>query len=581
MSTSDSQTVTPTVTEGNDAPPTRGRFATVLADLKMYRRAYLLTAIASFGGMIFGWDTGLIGGILTMDAFQHSFNLKEDSDDFANLQGNIVSVLQGGCFFGAAASFWMADVLGRKWSLIVADCIFLIGSAIQTACAINTTSLAQLYVGRFIGGFGVGAISAIVPTYIGENANKEIRGRCIGCMQLFNNTGIMLSYFVNYGMNLQISSPTSATKWRVPFALQMLPGVLLLAGMLFENESPRWLVEKNRLQEARRALSHVRAKPASDPAVMLELDEIVADFEGREKLSMFAQLKALLENKSIFYRGTLGIVLFFLQQWSGTNSINYYSPQIFKSIGLTGTDSGLFATGIYGVVKVVFTGLSLMVGIEQAGRKWSLIVGGLGQAFAMFYIGANQAVHPIADGATGNNLTGNNVFAIVCVYLYVIFFSFGWGPIPYILSSECSPNIVRSLTMALALMTQWLFNFVIAKITPIMLDNITYGTFLLFGACCLLMMVYAVVAVPETKGVPLERVHLLFDGGAGTGGRASGRGIVAGALWDTVPSRTRARKMKAMWAQEGEGTEGSADVKRVETVDAEAEVGGKKNADVS
>lgn len=117
-----------------------------------------------------------------MEAFQHSFGLDSKSPEFANLQGNIVSVLQAGCFFGALASFYVSDTFGRKWALIMADIIFLLGSIIQTTCAIGTTSLTQLYVGRVIGGFGVGLISAVVPTYIGENAPKEIRGRCIGCM---------------------------------------------------------------------------------------------------------------------------------------------------------------------------------------------------------------------------------------------------------------------------------------------------------------------------------------------------------------------------------------------------------------
>lgn len=117
-----------------------------------------------------------------MDAFQHSFKLNPKSPNFSNLQGNIVSVLQAGCFFGALSSFYISDTFGRKRALIIADLIFLLGSLVQTLCAIGTTSLTQLYVGRVIGGFGVGLISAVVPTYIGENAPKEIRGRCIGCM---------------------------------------------------------------------------------------------------------------------------------------------------------------------------------------------------------------------------------------------------------------------------------------------------------------------------------------------------------------------------------------------------------------
>ncbi|ORY17215.1 general substrate transporter [Clohesyomyces aquaticus] len=501
----------------------------VLQDIKTYRRAYILTAVASFGGMLFGWDTGLIGGVLTMDAFQHSFNLDKHSPGFSNLQGNIVSVLQAGCFFGALSSFYISDKFGRKTALIIADAIFLLGSLIQTLCAINTTSLAQLYVGRVIGGFGVGLISAVVPTYVGENANKEIRGRCIGCMQLFNVTGICLSFFVNYGINLQITSLSSA-KWRIPFALQMLPGALLLAGIFFQNESPRWLVEKNRLQDAAKALATVRSKSVEDPAVIQELDEIVMDFQGHEKLPLRAQLKAAGSSKRMFYQTSFAVILMFWQQWTGTNSINYYAPQIFSAIGLKGQSAGLFATGIYGVIKIVCTALGLMFATEQMGRKWSLLIGSAGQAFAMFYIGVNSAVNPTK---AGDSLSGTSIFAIVCVYLFVVFYSFGWGPIPFVLSSECSPNHVRSLVMAAALMTQWLFNFVIAKLTPIMLADITYGTFLLFGSCCLLMGVYAIFCVPETKNVPLESIHLLFEGD-----------IIKGCVRDLVPRHSRAKMLQ-------------------------------------
>ena len=209
------------------------------------------------------------------------------------------------------------------------------------------------------------------------------------------------------------------------------------------------------------------------------------------------------------------------------NSINYYSPQIFGSIGLTSTSAGLFATGIYGVVKVVCTMLSLAFATEQLGRKLSLIIGGAGQAFAMYGIGIQGAVAPRGFGPS-------SYFAVACVYLFVIFYSLGWGPIPFILSSECSPNHIRSLVLAVALMTQWLFNFVIAKITPIMLADITYGTYLLFGSCCVLMVLYTAVFVPETKKVPLESIHLLYEGQ-----------IVRGAMRDSFPSRARSKGLQA------------------------------------
>ncbi|KAI4744197.1 general substrate transporter [Aureobasidium sp. EXF-12298] len=500
----------------------------VWADIKQYRRAYILTAVTSFGGMLFGWDTGLIGGVLTMDSFKNSFDLNGDHAAYANLSGNIVSVLQAGCFIGAAASFWVSDTFGRKSALLYADIIFIIGSLLQTCSAIGNHSLAILYVGRVIGGIGVGLISAVVPTYIGENVNKEIRGRCIGTMQLFNVTGIMLSYFVNYGVTRSIST-TNDAQWRVPFALQMLPGVLLLIGIVSQNESPRWLVEKDRHEDALRALAHVRGRSQDDPIVTKELDEIITDFQSHERISLLGQLRTVCSDRKYFYRYTMAIILMMFQQWTGTNSINYYSPQIFKSIGL-GSSAGLFATGIYGVVKVVITALALALMTEQLGRKWSLIIGACGQAFAMFYIGINQAVNPVVEGAP---LNGNSIFAIISVYLFVVFYSVGWGPIPFILASETSPNHVRSLVMASALMCQWAFNCVIARITPVMLNSITYGTFLLFGVCCIIMAIYTVFCVPETKGVPLESMSLLFEGN-----------IIKGATYDTIPAYSRAKSLQ-------------------------------------
>lgn len=234
----------------------------------------------------------------------------------------------------------------------------------------------------------------------------------------------MLSYFVNYGMNFH--KGLGALQWRIPFALQMIPGVFLLVGIIFQNESPRWLVEKNRIEDARSALATVRGKLEDELSVIKELDEIVEDFQGHSELSLRQQLRAACESKQMFYRCSMGFTLMFWQQWTGTNSINYYSPQIFAAIGVNGTSAGLFATGIYGVVKVCFTALGLLFATEQLGRKWSLIIGAAGQAFAMFYIGIQNAVSPAVPGAS---LTGSSIFAIICVYLFVVFYSFGWSEI--------------------------------------------------------------------------------------------------------------------------------------------------------
>jgi SP family sugar:H+ symporter-like MFS transporter len=208
------------------------------------------------------------------------------------------------------------------------------------------------------------------------------------------------------------------------------------------NESPRWLVEKNRITDAAKALSQVRGKPADDPEVIQELDEIIQDFNGHEKMPLMAQIRAAGSSKKMFYRTSFGITLMFWQQCTGTNSLNYYAPQIFKQIGLVGTSSGLFAVGIYGVVKIVVTAIGLMAFTEQLGRKWSLIIGSVGQAFSMYYIGVNSAVHP-PNGV----LDGNSIFAIVCVYLFVVFYSFGKSSVRYSYSDHANSTRLGPYTL--------------------------------------------------------------------------------------------------------------------------------------
>ena len=167
----------------------------------------------------------------------------------------------------------------------------------------------------------------------------------------------------------------------------MLPGIILLVGIMFQNESPRWLVEKNRIKDAAKALSRVRGKPVEDSEVIQELDEIVADFNGHEKLPLVAQIKAACSGKRMLYRSSFVVILMFFQQWTGTNSINYYAPQIFKSIGLTGASTGLFATGVYGIVKIVMTAIGLMAFTEQIGRKVCYQCGGSGGSANMLVSG--------------------------------------------------------------------------------------------------------------------------------------------------------------------------------------------------
>ncbi|KAG9077513.1 hypothetical protein FS749_010597, partial [Ceratobasidium sp. UAMH 11750] len=393
----------------------------------------------------------------------------------------------------------------------------------------QSAGLSQLYAGRVIGGFGVGLSSSVIPTYISECAPREIRGRLAGMYQLMNVTGIMLSFWTNYGLQSNMRPETNPWIWRTAFILQMLPGVIMTVGMVTQPESPRYLVQRGNTEEAARSLGRLRGRPADDPAVRGVLAEIVTDFEGKHQLSLWKQGKASFADGKTFYRVFIALIVMFFQQWTGTNSINIYSPEIFASLGITGTSSGLFATGIYGVVKVVCTALGLMFAMEQFGRKISLIVGGLIQALSMYYIGIFQAVH------TSSEVVAGSYVAIVFVYVFVVGYSFGWGSVPWAVMAECAPNHLRSLAMALGLMTNWLFNFVIAKITPTLLATIGYGTFILFGSCSVLMILWTIFFLPETKGISLEHIHEVFE-----------EPILKRSLADMRPSRARARRAEVL-----------------------------------
>ncbi|KAF5359528.1 hypothetical protein D9756_003494 [Leucocoprinus leucothites] len=472
-----------------------------------YRNAYVLAASASLGSIFYGWDIGLIGGVLALKSFQQYFGLdKMSAADRADLSGNIVSVLQAGCFFGALSTGYLSSRFGRKPSLIASGLIYIVGSVVQCIVGLGSSQavgLRVLYFSRFLGGFGVGMVSALVPYYVSECTPKSIRGRCTGMVQLANNIGIMLSYWVNYSASKDI--PFGDMQWRIPFIMQLVPGVLFVIAMLFQPESPRWLVEHERYEEAAIILGRNNGKASDDPSILATLEEIKRDFVGQDKLSITQQVLRMGESRPIALRCFIAPLVAFFQQWTGTNAINYYSPQIFESLGIQGTNATLFATGVYGIVKVVSVAATLAVAVESWGRKLCLFIGGIGQGLTMLWIGGYSGVHP------NGKVVPASYVSIVAVYLYAVFYCIGWGPVPWVVASEVAPNHLRPALLSITVGVNWLFSFTISKITPIMLNDIKYGTFLLFGFCCLIMALWTYICLPETSGVALEDIKHLFE----------------------------------------------------------------------
>ncbi|KAI1334586.1 general substrate transporter [Xylariaceae sp. FL0016] len=472
-------------------------------------RVYLLACSACFGAMSFGWDSGVIGGVIKLQPFIDDYNLGDTgSAASANLQSNIVSVLQAGCFVGALAAYPMTDTWGRKWCLVGAACFTLAGVIMQAAASGH---LEPMYIGRFVSGLGVGASSVINPIYVSENSPRAIRGLLTGMYQLFIVTGSMIAFWGNFAVSIHLSG---AKQYIVPLAVQGLPAILLLVLMALCNESPRYLARKDRWEEAKAVLVRIRQLSPDHPYLQDEFQEIADQLEYERRLigdaTFWTLQKEMWTIKSNRHRALLSIWLMIWQQMTGTNAINVYAPTIFQNLGISGTSTSLLSTGVYGIVKVVSCIIFLIFMADSLGRRRSLLLSSVGQTLCMFYIGLYVRIAPPKEG---DPVPPAGYVALVCIFLFAAFFQFGWGPACWILVSEIPTARLRSINVALGAATQWLFNFVVAKAVPTMLATVGengYGTYLIFGSFGVIMFIFVWFLIPETKGVSLEHMDQLF-----------------------------------------------------------------------
>ncbi|KAF9882724.1 hypothetical protein FE257_005342 [Aspergillus nanangensis] len=444
-----------------------------------------------------------------MDSFQAKYGLDTLGDvGQANLSANIVSTLQAGCFFGALIASQIADRYGRRTALLAASVISVVGVIMQVAASGH---LEAMYIGRLINGFGVGFASMVNPLYVSENAPRAIRGGLTGIYQLFITMGIMLAFWINYGSLLHI---TGTAQYMTPLAMQALPAILLFCGMFFCNESPRWLAKQDRWEDARATLSRVRALPSTHPYVENEFQDMVTQLEHERQLVAGSGIWDLMKEMWLIpgnrKRAMISIFLMVCQQMTGTNAINYYAPQIFENLGLTGKSTGLFATGVYGIVKMVGCAIFLVFFADSLGRRRSLLWTSIAQALTMLYIGLYIRIAPPVEGQP---VIPAGYVALVCIFLFAACFQFGWGPVCWIYVSEIPTARLRGLNVAFAAATQWLFNFVVARAVPNMLATVGangYGTYIIFSCFCFTMFFFVWFFIPETKGLSLEKMDELF-----------------------------------------------------------------------
>jgi sugar porter (SP) family MFS transporter len=499
-------------------------------------RAYLIIAFAAFGGIFFGYDTGWMGGVLNMDYFIKQYTGYEYPDivfpgldpkdlkvtdyrkNFFSVSSRdvslVTSILSAGTFFGAIIAGDVADMIGRRITIILGCAIFCVGGILETA----STGLGVMSAGRVIAGLGVGFISAIVILYMSEIAPKKVRGAVVAGYQFCITIGILLANCVVYGTQARRDSGS----YRIPIAIQFLWAIILAIGLALLPESPRYWVKKGKLDKAANALGRVRGQPVDSEYIQDELAEIIANHEY--EMSVLPQTSYLGSWMACFSgkitspssnarRSFVGITIQMMQQLTGINFIFYFGPIFFQQLGTI--DDPFLISMVTTLVNVLSTPASFVM-VEKLGRRSILIWGAAGMVIMQFIVGAigatagkNTADHPADPNAT------RAMIAFICLNISV--FATTWGPSAWIVIGEIFPLTIRSRGVGLSTASNWFWNCIISVITPYLVaerdDSAKLGSnvFFMWGGLCCISFLFAYFFVPETKGLTLEQVDKMLE----------------------------------------------------------------------
>ncbi|KAG8216506.1 sugar transporter [Butyriboletus roseoflavus] len=460
---------------------------------------YIVGSFACIGGGLFGLDIASMSGVLSNDAYFRVFN-----NPAANAQGAIVASMPAGSLVGALAVTSLADRIGRKKTIILSSIIWVIGGILQCA-AINR---GMLVVGRVIAGISVGLASTVVPIYQSEITAPSIRGRLVSMQQWSITWGIMLQYFVQFGC----SYINGTASFRIPWGLQIIPAIVLGIGMLWFPESPRWLLDHEREEEALQILADLHGNGnRNDELVVLEYEEIKEQvaFERTEGAKSYADLL----KPGIFRRVGLGCALQMWSQLSGMNIMMYYIVYVFEGAGLTGRRGNLIAD--FRAIRPQCrlhcprNPLHRPMGSPSSVNHWFHTHGLLPLPRRR----SPRSVRSVGDGQWFN-FTGSVTKAIiVCSYLFVCSFAITMGPVSWTYPAEIFPMKVRAKAVSLATATNWLFNFALAWAVPPGLSTIAWKTYFVFAAFNFAAAIHFFFCFPETAQRTLEEIEEVFAQG--------------------------------------------------------------------
>ncbi|OEK08796.1 D-xylose transporter XylE [Flavivirga aquatica] len=449
---------------------------------------YVVTIIATLGGLLFGYDTAVISGAeKSIQAF-----LIDSQGLSSFLHGITVSSALIGCIIGGAISGFVSSIYGRKKALIITGILFLLsalGSGNPEFLFFDkgTPSMGLLWMFncyRIIGGIGVGLASAVCPMYIGEIAPANIRGKLVSLNQFAIIFGMLVVYFINWGIaDGQTIEWINEIGWRRMFLSEAIPASIFAILMFFMPETPRYLALQHKDDEALSILARFNGVEKAKEI----LSDIKKSVDTSSKGKLFSYSKAVI---------IVGILLSIFQQFVGINVALYYAPRIFESMGAA-KDASMLQTIIMGLINVIFTVVAILT-VDKWGRKPLLITGSIGMAIGMI------AISILAF----QNIIG--IATLIFIIIYTASFMMSWGPICWVLISEIYPNKIRSQAIAIAVAAQWAANFFISSTYPPMMEFSSGGTYLFYGIMSIISALFVWKMVPETKGKTLEEMEELW-----------------------------------------------------------------------